>query len=159
MAGDILLDGDDIYGANMRAQIIRTRIGMVFQKPNPFPAMSVRQNVLAGLKLTKIRCSDQDAVNMVRSAAICRASVRIVPAGTAVTLYMLPVENGPSKLVINKQIGQPGTEYDEKLDLGRVDLKKETLSQPVDRLIRAGRVRASLTCSPTIPEATIDGKQ
>jgi phosphate transport system ATP-binding protein len=62
MAGDILLDGDDIYGANMRAQIIRTRIGMVFQKPNPFPAMSVRQNVLAGLKLTKIRCSDQDAL-------------------------------------------------------------------------------------------------
>jgi phosphate transport system ATP-binding protein len=62
MAGDILLDEDDIYGANMRAQVIRTRIGMVFQKPNPFPAMSVRQNVLAGLKLTKIRCSDQDAL-------------------------------------------------------------------------------------------------
>ena len=62
MAGDILLDGDDIYGANMRAQTIRTRIGMVFQKPNPFPAMSVRENVLAGLKLTKIRCSDQDAL-------------------------------------------------------------------------------------------------
>ncbi len=62
MAGDILLDGVDIYGADMRAQVIRTRIGMVFQKPNPFPAMSVRQNVLAGLKLTKIRCSDQDAL-------------------------------------------------------------------------------------------------
>jgi phosphate transport system ATP-binding protein len=62
MAGDILLDEDDIYGAHMRAQVIRTRIGMVFQKPNPFPAMSVRQNVLAGLKLTKIRCSDQDAL-------------------------------------------------------------------------------------------------
>jgi phosphate transport system ATP-binding protein len=62
MAGDILLDGDDIYGANTRAQVIRTRIGMVFQKPNPFPAMSVRQNVLAGLKLTKIRCSDQDTL-------------------------------------------------------------------------------------------------
>jgi phosphate transport system ATP-binding protein len=62
MAGDLLLDGIDIYGADMRAQIIRTRIGMVFQKPNPFPAMSVRQNVLAGLKLTKIRCDDQDAL-------------------------------------------------------------------------------------------------
>jgi phosphate transport system ATP-binding protein len=62
MGGDILLDGTDIYGADMRAQIIRTRIGMVFQKPNPFPAMSVRQNVLAGLKLTKIRCNDQDAL-------------------------------------------------------------------------------------------------
>jgi phosphate transport system ATP-binding protein len=62
LAGDILLDGVDIYGADMRAQIIRTRIGMVFQKPNPFPAMSVRQNVLAGLKLTKIRCKDQEAL-------------------------------------------------------------------------------------------------
>jgi phosphate transport system ATP-binding protein len=62
MAGDILLDGVDIYGADMRAQTIRTRIGMVFQKPNPFPAMSIRQNVLAGLKLTKIRCRDQDAL-------------------------------------------------------------------------------------------------
>jgi phosphate transport system ATP-binding protein len=62
MAGEILLDGDDIYGASIRAQVIRTRIGMVFQKPNPFPAMSVRENVLAGLKLTKIRCSDNDAL-------------------------------------------------------------------------------------------------
>ncbi|HEY6473237.1 MAG TPA: phosphate ABC transporter ATP-binding protein [Acidimicrobiales bacterium] len=62
MAGDILLNGEDIYDAAVRAQVIRTRIGMVFQKPNPFPAMSVRQNVLAGLKLTKIRCSDQDAL-------------------------------------------------------------------------------------------------
>lgn len=62
MAGDILLEGDDIYGTDMRAQTVRTRIGMVFQKPNPFPAMSVRQNVLAGLKLTKIRCNDQDAL-------------------------------------------------------------------------------------------------
>jgi phosphate transport system ATP-binding protein len=62
MAGEILLDGEDIYGADMRAQVIRTRIGMVFQKPNPFPAMSIRQNVLSGLKLTKIRCSDHDAL-------------------------------------------------------------------------------------------------
>ncbi len=62
MAGEILLDGEDIYGANMRAQVIRTRIGMVFQKPNPFPAMSVQENVLAGLKLTKLRCDDHDAL-------------------------------------------------------------------------------------------------
>jgi phosphate transport system ATP-binding protein len=62
MAGEVFLEGEDIYGANMRAQVIRTRIGMVFQKPNPFPAMSVRENVLAGLKLTKIRCDDHDAL-------------------------------------------------------------------------------------------------
>jgi phosphate transport system ATP-binding protein len=62
MDGEILLDGADIYGNEMRAQQVRTRIGMVFQKPNPFPAMSVRDNVLAGLKLTRIRCDDKDAL-------------------------------------------------------------------------------------------------
>jgi len=62
MAGEVFLDGEDIYGANMRAQIVRSRIGMVFQKPNPFPAMTVRENVLAGLKLGKVRCSDPDAL-------------------------------------------------------------------------------------------------
>ncbi len=60
MDGEVLLDGVDIYG--MRAQQVRTRIGMVFQKPNPFPAMSVRDNVLAGLKLTRIKCDDTDAL-------------------------------------------------------------------------------------------------
>jgi phosphate transport system ATP-binding protein len=60
MSGQVLLDGDDIYANLMRAQQVRTRIGMVFQKPNPFPAMSVRDNVLAGLKLTRIRCTDKD---------------------------------------------------------------------------------------------------
>ncbi len=60
--GEVLLDGEDIYSASMRAQQVRARIGMVFQKPNPFPAMSVRDNVLAGLKLTRIRCSDKDAL-------------------------------------------------------------------------------------------------
>jgi phosphate transport system ATP-binding protein len=62
MDGQVLLDGDDIYEADMRAQVVRTRIGMVFQKPNPFPAMSVKDNVLAGLKLTKLKCTDHDAL-------------------------------------------------------------------------------------------------
>jgi phosphate transport system ATP-binding protein len=60
--GQILLDGDDIYAAGMRAQQVRMRIGMVFQKPNPFPAMSIRENVLAGLKLARIKCTDKDAL-------------------------------------------------------------------------------------------------
>ena len=62
MDGQILLDGDDIYGAAMRPQQVRARIGMVFQKPNPFPAMSIKDNVLAGLKLSRIKCSDKDAL-------------------------------------------------------------------------------------------------
>jgi phosphate transport system ATP-binding protein len=62
MDGEVLLDDVDIYGSQMRAQQVRTRIGMVFQKPNPFPAMSVRDNVLAGLKLARIRCDDKEAL-------------------------------------------------------------------------------------------------
>ena len=62
MDGEVLLDGDDIYGSGVRVQDIRTRIGMVFQKPNPFPAMSIKENVLAGLKLTRIRCDDTDGL-------------------------------------------------------------------------------------------------
>jgi phosphate transport system ATP-binding protein len=60
LAGEILLDGEDIYRPGIRAQQVRMRIGMVFQKPNPFPAMSVRDNVLAGLKLARVRCSNRD---------------------------------------------------------------------------------------------------
>lgn len=60
--GEILLDGEDIYRPGMRAQQVRTRVGMVFQKPNPFPAMSIRDNVLAGLKLARIQCKDKDGL-------------------------------------------------------------------------------------------------
>jgi phosphate transport system ATP-binding protein len=60
--GEILLDGDDIYARGMRAQQVRLRIGMVFQKPNPFPAMTIRENVLSGLKLARVRCDDPDAL-------------------------------------------------------------------------------------------------
>jgi phosphate transport system ATP-binding protein len=60
--GEILLDGGDVYAPGVRAQQVRMRIGMVFQKPNPFPAMSVRDNVLAGLKLAGLKCSDRDGL-------------------------------------------------------------------------------------------------
>ena len=62
LAGEVLLDGDDIYAEGTRAQEVRKRVGMVFQKPNPFPALSIRENVLSGLKLARIRTSDADAL-------------------------------------------------------------------------------------------------
>jgi phosphate transport system ATP-binding protein len=52
LAGQVLLDGEDIYDPDRRPIDSRRRIGMVFQKANPFPTMSVYDNVLAGLKLT-----------------------------------------------------------------------------------------------------------
>jgi phosphate transport system ATP-binding protein len=49
--GEVLLDEDDIYSNRVDPVIIRRRIGMVFQKPNPFPTMSIYDNVIVGLKL------------------------------------------------------------------------------------------------------------
>jgi phosphate transport system ATP-binding protein len=59
LAGEVRLDGDDIYDPGKKLTEARRNIGMVFQKPNPFPAMSIYDNVLAGLKLTGSRV-DQD---------------------------------------------------------------------------------------------------
>ncbi len=52
MAGEVLLEGQDIYDPRRLLTDVRRQIGMVFQKPNPFPAMSIYDNVVAGLKLT-----------------------------------------------------------------------------------------------------------
>jgi len=52
MAGEVRLDGVDIYEAGRKLTDARKHIGMVFQKPNPFPAMSIYDNVVAGLALT-----------------------------------------------------------------------------------------------------------
>jgi phosphate transport system ATP-binding protein len=49
--GEVLLDGEDIYGPAVDPVGVRRTIGMVFQRPNPFPTMSIRDNVVAGLKL------------------------------------------------------------------------------------------------------------
>jgi phosphate transport system ATP-binding protein len=61
-SGDVLLDGKTIYGSAVDPVGIRRKVGMVFQKPNPFPEMSVRDNVLAGLRLNGIRAQSPDAV-------------------------------------------------------------------------------------------------
>jgi phosphate transport system ATP-binding protein len=57
LAGEVLLDGVDIYDPSQRLTEARRAIGMVFQKPNPFPAMSIYDNVVAGLKLTGVKAN------------------------------------------------------------------------------------------------------
>ncbi|HEY5476013.1 MAG TPA: phosphate ABC transporter ATP-binding protein PstB [Tepidiformaceae bacterium] len=53
--GKVLLDGADIYESGVDATRVRQRVGMVFQKPNPFPTMSIAENVAAGLRLMGVR--------------------------------------------------------------------------------------------------------
>jgi phosphate transport system ATP-binding protein len=66
LAGEVLLDGVDIYNPSVRLTQARRDIGMVFQKPNPFPAMSIYDNVVAGLKLTGVNMSRSTRDNVVQ---------------------------------------------------------------------------------------------
>ena len=59
--GQVLLDGDDLYGPGVDPVNVRRQVGMVFQRPNPFPTMSIRENVLAGVRLNNRRISKADA--------------------------------------------------------------------------------------------------
>jgi phosphate transport system ATP-binding protein len=55
VSGQVLLDGKNIYASDIDPVSIRRRVGMVFQKPNPFPTMSIYDNVVAGLKLMGLK--------------------------------------------------------------------------------------------------------
>ncbi|MFE7440320.1 phosphate ABC transporter ATP-binding protein [Streptomyces chartreusis] len=59
LAGEVLVDGRDVYATGQRLTEARRTIGMVFQKPNPFPAMSIYDNVTSGLKLTGTRLNGE----------------------------------------------------------------------------------------------------
>jgi len=60
--GEVLLDGENLYGPGVDPVRVRRQVGMVFQRPNPFPTMSIRENVLAGIRLNFSRMpkSEQD---------------------------------------------------------------------------------------------------
>lgn len=62
MAGEVLLDGRDVYSPGTDVTKIRLQIGMVFQKPNPFPSMTIGENVLSGLKLAQLKVSNKDGL-------------------------------------------------------------------------------------------------
>jgi hypothetical protein len=81
------------------------------------------------------RTGADEATLLVTQKALVMGKTTI-PAG-AYTLYTLPAEDGSAKLVINKQIGQWGTQYDEKQDLARIDMKKDAMETPVDQFTMA----------------------
>jgi phosphate transport system ATP-binding protein len=55
LEGTVLLDGEDLYSSTVDPAIVRRRVGMVFQKSNPFPTMSIGENVVIGLRLNGVR--------------------------------------------------------------------------------------------------------
>ena len=62
LSGSITLNGFDIYGPEAKPTEVRARIGMVFQRPNPFPAMTIAENVLAGLSLSGTRAAHREEI-------------------------------------------------------------------------------------------------
>ena len=62
LAGEVLYEGKDIYASDVDPTQIRLKIGMVFKKPNPFPSMTIRGNVLSGLKLSGMKRPDHDDI-------------------------------------------------------------------------------------------------
>ncbi len=66
--GSVLLDGVDLYGDDVDPVAVRRQVGMVFQRPNPFPTMSIAENVLAGIRLNNRRISKSDAADTVEKA-------------------------------------------------------------------------------------------
>ncbi|MEV4561083.1 phosphate ABC transporter ATP-binding protein [Kitasatospora sp. NPDC049285] len=68
LAGEVLLDGEDVYASGRRPADVRRRIGMVFQRPNPFPTMSIHDNVVSGLKLAGIKVGRDERDHLVESS-------------------------------------------------------------------------------------------
>ena len=66
--GEVIVDGVNLYDKNVDAVQVRRAIGMVFQRPNPFPTMSIADNVLAGAKLNNRRMKKSEVAEMVESA-------------------------------------------------------------------------------------------
>jgi phosphate transport system ATP-binding protein len=66
--GEVLIDGNNLYGPGVDPVLVRRQVGMVFQRPNPFPTMSIRDNVLAGVKLNNRRMSKSEGDELVEKS-------------------------------------------------------------------------------------------
>ena len=66
--GEVLMDGVNLYDSGVDPVTVRRHVGMVFQRPNPFPTMSISENVLAGVKLNNKRMSKADGDDLVESS-------------------------------------------------------------------------------------------
>ena len=66
--GEVMIDGKNLYDADVDPVLVRRQVGMVFQRPNPFPTMSIADNVLAGVKLNNGKISKSDAENLVEKS-------------------------------------------------------------------------------------------
>jgi len=110
------------------------RVTVVYGRPyTTKPGTTVARKIWGGLvPYDKVwRLGADEATLLITQKALVIGGTT-VPAG-AYTLFLLPAADGSAKLIISKQIGQWGEEYDPAQDLARVDLTKTTLDQPVNQ--------------------------
>ncbi|MBX0300252.1 phosphate ABC transporter ATP-binding protein PstB [Cryobacterium sp. 1639] len=66
--GEVLIDGNNLYGPGVDPVLVRRQVGMVFQRPNPFPTMSIGDNVLAGVKLNNRRMPKSEGDDLIEKS-------------------------------------------------------------------------------------------
>lgn len=114
------------------------RVTLVYGRPHTVkPGTTEARKIWGGLvPYGKVWRLGADEATLLITQQPIKMGDTTIPAG-AHTLFMLPEENGTSKLIINKQLGQWGLQYNQNEDLARVDLEKKTLDQPVDQFTMA----------------------
>ena len=70
VTGSMKMDGEDIYSPDVDPVKVRRQVGMVFQRPNPFPTMSIKDNVLSGYKLNNARMSKSEGDDLAEKALV-----------------------------------------------------------------------------------------
>src|SRR5659263_517150 len=74
--GEVIMDGNNLYDPGVDPVVVRRQVGMVFQRPNPFPTMSIEENVLAGIRLNNRRISKDAAAEVVETSAAASLEMR-----------------------------------------------------------------------------------
>jgi hypothetical protein len=114
------------------------RITIVYGRPyTKDPRSGENRKIWGGLvPYGKVWRTGADEATLLITQKTIELGGATIPAGPY-TLWTLPKEDGTARLIISKQIGQWGTQYDEQQDLVRIDLKKEMLEKPVDQFTMA----------------------
>jgi phosphate transport system ATP-binding protein len=68
VTGEVIIDGNDLYAPGVDPVLVRRQVGMVFQRANPFPTMSIADNVLAGVRLNNRRMSKSDGDDLIEKS-------------------------------------------------------------------------------------------
>jgi phosphate transport system ATP-binding protein len=157
ITGRVLLDGDDIYAPRVNAMQLRRRIGMVFQKPTPFPTMSVYDNVAAGLRVNgRIPRAEIDAIveRSLRQAALwdevkdrLRASAMALSGGQQQRLCLArTIAPSPDVILLDEPTASLDPQGTQRIEELLFELKREfTIIIVTHNMQQAARVSDTTT--------------